>query len=89
MSSVYSNEPSTNGKVIVYTSHGEIDIELWSAQAPTACKQFVQHCLDGYYDSNIFHRFVCSLYYVLFAWKTTLVFVIKRCLLLKPDQTET
>lgn len=37
---------------------GDIDIELWSKEAPLACKNFVQLCLEGYYNNNIFHRLV-------------------------------
>lgn len=25
---------------------------------PLACRNFVQHCLDGYYDNTIFHRMI-------------------------------
>jgi cyclophilin family peptidyl-prolyl cis-trans isomerase len=41
---------------MVDSSHGDIEIELWSKQAPTACRNFVQHCFDGYYDNCTFHR---------------------------------
>lgn len=37
---------------------GDIDIELWSKEAPLACRNFVQLCLEGYYNGNIFHRLV-------------------------------
>ena len=40
------------------TSVGDIDIELWSKEAPKACRNFVQLCLEGYYDNTIFHRIV-------------------------------
>lgn len=40
------------------TSVGDIDIELWSKEAPLACRNFVQLCLEGYYNGNIFHRLV-------------------------------
>lgn len=35
------DEPSTNGKVIIKTSFGDLEIELWSKEAPKACKNFV------------------------------------------------
>ena len=40
------------------TSAGDIDIELWSKEAPKACRNFVQLCMEGYYDNTIFHRVV-------------------------------
>ena len=44
MSEVYSLEPPTSGKVILHTTHGEIDIELFSKECPLACRAFVQLC---------------------------------------------
>uniref|UniRef100_A0A3B3CEQ4 Spliceosome-associated protein CWC27 homolog n=1 Tax=Oryzias melastigma TaxID=30732 RepID=A0A3B3CEQ4_ORYME len=58
MSNIYIQEPPTNGKVLLKTSAGEIDIELWSKETPKACRNFVQLCLEGYYDGTIFHRVV-------------------------------
>ena len=40
------------------TTVGDIDIELWSKEAPKACRNFVQLCMEGYYDGTIFHRLV-------------------------------
>ena len=42
------------------TSLGEFDIELWSKEAPLACRNFVQLCMEGYYDNTIFHRVIRS-----------------------------
>ncbi|KAG9488195.1 spliceosome-associated protein CWC27 homolog [Eleutherodactylus coqui] len=58
MSNIYIQEPPTNGKVLMKTTAGEIDIELWSKEAPKASRNFVQLCLEGYYDNTIFHRVV-------------------------------
>lgn len=58
MSNIYIQEPPTNGKVMLVTTVGEIDIELWSKEAPKACRNFVQLCMEGYYDGTIFHRIV-------------------------------
>lgn len=33
-------------------------MELWSREAPKACRNFVQLCMEGYYDGTIFHRLV-------------------------------
>uniref|UniRef100_F6VHI4 Spliceosome-associated protein CWC27 homolog n=1 Tax=Ciona intestinalis TaxID=7719 RepID=F6VHI4_CIOIN len=58
MSNIYIKEPSTNGKVLLHTSMGDIDVELWSKEAPLACRNFVQLCMEGYYNNVIFHRIV-------------------------------
>lgn len=73
-------------QVVITTSVGEIDIELWPKEAPKvggpslphapasiwnfcasltlslnsqAVRNFVQLCLESYYDKTIFHRRVC------------------------------
>ncbi|KAJ2630308.1 Peptidyl-prolyl isomerase cwc27 [Coemansia sp. RSA 1290] len=56
MSSVYVSEPPTSGKVVLETSAGDVEIELWSKEAPKACRNFIQLCLEGYYNGTIFHR---------------------------------
>lgn len=58
MSSVYISEPPTNGKVVMHTTMGDIEIELWSKEAPLACRNFIQLSMEGYYDNTIFHRVV-------------------------------
>ncbi|KAJ2786812.1 Peptidyl-prolyl isomerase cwc27 [Coemansia interrupta] len=58
MSNIYVSEPPTSGKVILETTAGDIEIELWSKEAPKACRNFIQLCLEGYYNATIFHRVV-------------------------------
>ncbi|XP_045159085.2 spliceosome-associated protein CWC27 homolog [Mercenaria mercenaria] len=58
MSNIYIQEPPTNGKVLLVTTVGDIDIELWSKEAPKAARNFVQLCMEGYYDGTIFHRVI-------------------------------
>ncbi|RXN21348.1 peptidyl-prolyl cis-trans isomerase CWC27-like protein [Labeo rohita] len=58
MSNIYIQEPPTNGKVLLKTTAGDIDIELWSKETPKACRNFTQLCMEGYYDGTIFHRVV-------------------------------
>lgn len=58
MSNIYNTEPATEGKILFHTSFGDLDIELWPMQAPKACRNFVQLCLEGYYDNTIFHRLI-------------------------------
>lgn len=56
MSQVYSTEPQTSGRVMLETTHGPIEMQLWCRECPTATKLFMQLCLDGYYDNMAFHR---------------------------------
>ena len=58
MAYVYNVEPNTNGKVVLHTTAGDVDIELWSEQAPLACRNFVQLCIEHYYDKTLFHRVI-------------------------------
>ncbi|NXT52112.1 CWC27 protein, partial [Pluvianellus socialis] len=58
MSNIYIQEPPTNGKVLLRTTAGDIDIELWSKEAPKACRNFIQLCMEEYYNNTIFHRVV-------------------------------
>lgn len=44
--------------MLLKTTVGDIDIELWSKETPKACRNFVQLCLEGYYNNTIFHRVV-------------------------------
>ncbi|KAF6199219.1 hypothetical protein GE061_007244 [Apolygus lucorum] len=58
MSNIYILEPPTKGKVLLKTTLGDLDVELWSKEAPLAARNFVQLCMEGYYDGTIFHRVV-------------------------------
>ncbi|XP_037936037.1 spliceosome-associated protein CWC27 homolog [Teleopsis dalmanni] len=58
MSNIYIQEPPTSGKVLLKTTVGDIDIELWSKECPKACRNFIQLCMEGYYNGTIFHRVV-------------------------------
>ncbi|KAI3991964.1 hypothetical protein MKX01_012909 [Papaver californicum] len=60
MSTIYVVEPPTKGKVILNTNYGPLDIELWPKEASKATRNFVQLCLEGYYDNTIFHRIIKS-----------------------------
>jgi len=50
------SEPLTHGKVVLTTTLGDFDVELWSKEAPLACRHFIQLCLDRYYDKCAFYR---------------------------------
>ncbi|KAI9143524.1 cyclophilin-like domain-containing protein [Paraphysoderma sedebokerense] len=58
MSSIYIQEPLTRGKVVLHTTKGDVDIELWTKEAPKTCRNFIQLCLEGFYDNTIFHRLI-------------------------------
>jgi peptidyl-prolyl cis-trans isomerase SDCCAG10 len=58
MSNVYNLEPKTTGKVILNTTHGPLIVELWCKECPLASTNFIQLCLEGYYDDSEFHRIV-------------------------------
>ncbi|KAL7926590.1 cyclophilin-like domain-containing protein [Trichoderma austrokoningii] len=60
MSSIYNLEPQPTGSAILHTTLGEIHVELFAKQTPLTCRNFLQHCLDGYYDGTIFHRLVSN-----------------------------
>jgi peptidyl-prolyl cis-trans isomerase SDCCAG10 len=40
------------------TTVGDIDLELWTKETPKACRNFIQLCMDGYYNNTIFHRVI-------------------------------
>lgn len=61
MSNVYVTEPATIGRIILETTHGPLDISLWSRECPQTTRLFVQLCLDGFYDKMVFHRIVPNL----------------------------
>jgi len=58
MSNIYVQEPPCEGKVTLETTVGDIDIELWSREAPKAARNFIQLCLEGYYTNTKFFRVV-------------------------------
>jgi len=58
MSSLYNLEPQPTGSCILHTTSGDISLELFAQQTPLTSRNFLQHCLDGYYDNTIFHRLV-------------------------------
>lgn len=58
MSSIYQTEPPTLGKVVLITSIGPIDIELWPKESPQAVRNFVQLCLEGFYNKCSFFRVI-------------------------------
>lgn len=64
MSNIYHTEPPTCGKVLLHTDFGDVDIELWSKEAPLACRNFIQLSLEGYYDGCHINRLVKGNVYI-------------------------
>jgi peptidyl-prolyl cis-trans isomerase SDCCAG10 len=58
MSALYNLEPQPTAKVLLQTTSGEILLELFAKQVPLTSRNFLQLCLDGYYNNTIFHRLV-------------------------------
>lgn len=58
MSSIYNLEPQPTASLILHTTQGDLSVELFAKQTPLTSRNFLQLCLDGYYDNTIFHRLV-------------------------------
>ncbi|CAJ2511280.1 Uu.00g069050.m01.CDS01 [Anthostomella pinea] len=58
MSSIYNIEPQPTASLILHTTLGELSVELFAKQTTLTSRNFLQLCLDGYYDNTIFHRLV-------------------------------
>ena len=58
MSALYNLEPQPTAKVLLQTTAGDILLELFAKQTPLASRNFLQLCLDGYYNDTMFHRLV-------------------------------
>lgn len=58
MASTYNLEPHPTAKVVLHTTTGDLELELFAKQTPITSRNFLQLCLDGYYDNTVFHRLV-------------------------------
>ena len=58
MASTYNLEPHPTAKVVLHTTTGDLELELFAKQTPVTSRNFLQLCLDGYYDNTVFHRLV-------------------------------
>lgn len=45
-------------RVLMTTTHGEIEIELWPEAAPETVRNFLQYVESGHYSGLIFHRVI-------------------------------
>lgn len=53
-----SGQSAANPAVILKTSEGEIEIELYPDKAPGSVKNFLAYVDEGFYDGTIFHRVI-------------------------------
>merc|ERR1719169_365770 len=53
-----ARQGGAGGNVVLYTSMGEIEVELYWLHAPRTCKNFMELAKRGYYDNTLFHRIV-------------------------------
>ncbi len=51
-------EKKENPKVILVTSMGEIELELYPDKASVSVENFLSYVQSGFYDSTIFHRVI-------------------------------
>jgi peptidyl-prolyl cis-trans isomerase B (cyclophilin B) len=45
-------------KVLLSTSHGDIELTLDAERAPETTSNFVEYVRDGHYDGTVFHRVI-------------------------------
>ncbi len=55
-----AEDPAGNPKVRLFTSLGQIDVELFSRQAPQTVANFLRLVDDDFYDGLIFHRVIAG-----------------------------
>lgn len=53
-----SKDKSVNTTVIIETSHGPIEAELWADKTPVSAANFLAYVDEKYYDGTIFHRVI-------------------------------
>lgn len=58
MSNVYISEPPCTAKLILETTYGAIEMELWAKECPHTCHAFLKNALEGRFDGASFYRVV-------------------------------
>jgi len=51
---------TSNPRVLLKTSLGEITLELYPDKAPATVENFLQYVNEGFYDNTIFHRVIAG-----------------------------
>ena len=52
--------PEANPIVIIETSEGNIELELWADRAPVTVRNFLRYADEGFYVGTVFHRVVAG-----------------------------
>jgi cyclophilin family peptidyl-prolyl cis-trans isomerase len=55
---VFSSFSFANTKVVLETTSGDIELELFDKKAPETVKNFKKYVTDKHYDNTIFHRVI-------------------------------
>jgi peptidyl-prolyl cis-trans isomerase SDCCAG10 len=58
MATAYNIEPLPTGRVLIKTSMGPLDVELFCKECSATCRSFIQLCMEGYYNNVVFHRII-------------------------------
>ncbi|MCS5666155.1 MAG: peptidylprolyl isomerase, partial [Dehalococcoidia bacterium] len=53
-------DPAAPYNAVIHTSLGQMEIELFPAQAPVTVNNFIFLAKDGFYDGVVFHRVIPS-----------------------------
>ena len=57
---LYTMNHTTNPRVILHTSKGDITLELYPNAAPQTVANFLSYVDDGFYDGLVFHRVIAG-----------------------------
>ena len=57
-SSAFAQDPPPNPRVLVETSEGDFEIELFRDRVPATVVNFLIYVRDGYYNGTVFHRVI-------------------------------
>ncbi|MES1919725.1 hypothetical protein MHBO_001505 [Bonamia ostreae] len=52
MDRTFVYEPKTEGKLVLHTSGGDVNIALWPKAAPKACRNFLQLSADVFVSNK-------------------------------------
>ncbi len=55
---LHANASESNPRVVLETTQGKIELELFPDVAPLAVENFTSHVKNGYYDGIAFHRII-------------------------------
>lgn len=53
-------EPPSTARVVLYTTRGQLEVELWAKEMPRAVRNFLTQAQSGFYNDSYFHRIESS-----------------------------